>query len=77
MSLSTALLLLPTVLYGLGLIASAIAAVTKNKTDDEIAAWIVAAHDVLAKLVPGGASLNQKRSTPAPAPEQPPVIRSK
>jgi hypothetical protein len=71
-NLSTILLLLPTVLYAAGLIASAISKLTANKTDDQIAAVLVRLHDILIKVVPSGATLAQKR---APVPELPPVIR--
>jgi hypothetical protein len=71
-NLSTILLLLPTVLYAAGLIASAISKLTANKTDDQIASVLVRLHDILIKVVPSGATLAQKR---APVPELPPVIR--
>lgn len=74
MTLTTILLLLPTVVYAAGLIASAISKLTANKTDDKIAAGLVVLHDLLIKLVPSGATLAQKR---APAPELPPVIRTR
>jgi hypothetical protein len=74
MELSTLLLLLPTIVFAAGLVATAISKVTANTTDDKIAAWLVALHDLLIKLVPSGATLAQKR---APAPELPPVVRSK
>lgn len=74
MNLSTILLLLPTVVYAAGLVASAISKLTANKTDDQIAAGLVALHDLLIKLVPSGATLSQKR---APVPELPPVISRK
>jgi hypothetical protein len=73
-TLATLLLLLPTVVYAAGLVASAISKLTANKTDDQIAAGLVWLHDVLVKLVPSGATLSQKR---APAPELPPVISRK
>lgn len=75
--LATLIALIPTalaVLYALGLLASAISKATKNTSDDELAAWLVRLHDFLTKLVPGGATLSQKR---APTPELPPVVRSK
>jgi hypothetical protein len=73
-SLSAILLLLPTIIAAAATIASAISKLTANKTDDQIAAWLVALHDILIKLVPSGATLSQKR---APAPELPPVISRK
>lgn len=75
--LATLIALIPTamaVLYGLGLVASAIARATKTTRDDELAAWLVQLHDFLSKLVPGGSTLAQKR---APAPELPPVVKSR
>lgn len=74
MNMSTILLLLPTIISAAALVASAISKLTANKTDDQIAAWLVAFHDLLIKLVPSGATLSQKR---APAPELPPVISRK
>jgi hypothetical protein len=73
-SLSAILLLLPTIIAAAATIASAISKLTANKTDDQIAAWLVALHDILIKIVPSGATLSQKR---APAPELPPVISRK
>lgn len=74
MELSTILMLLPTVIYAAGLVASAISKLTANKTDDQIATWLANLHDFLVKVVPSGATLSQKR---APAPELPPVISSR
>ncbi len=74
MDIATILLLLPTVVYAAGLLASAISKLTANKTDDQIAAWLTALHDLLIKLVPSGATLQQKRDQ---VPELPPVIRSR
>ncbi len=76
MNLTTILLLLPNVVLAAALLASAISKLTKNTTDDKLAEGLAVLHDLLIKLVPSGATLAQKR-TPAPAPELPPVIRSR
>lgn len=46
-------------------VAAAIAKLTKNKTDDKIAAGLRKAHDLLGMVGLHGASLEQKRSIPS------------
>lgn len=44
-------------------VAAALARLTKNTVDDDVAGWLESAHDFLAKLGLHGATLEQKRFT--------------
>ena len=62
------------VIAAAAVLAATIAKLTPNTTDDKVAAALTWLHDLFTKAVPGGTKLAQKR---APAPELPPVIRTR